>query len=92
MMPKEPSIGELSILHSLRDGDAPLLRVPESELIYFTRDVAHLVLRGMVAQTGQQLALTLAGIAELERPGSRALPADLYSDPKYLHRMFGSYA
>ena len=86
----ELSCGELSILHSLRDGDDPILRVPESELVFFSRDLASLLHRGMIQRSGQRFALTIDGLDELAKPASRAAPADLYCDPAYLHRMFGT--
>jgi hypothetical protein len=92
MMIPELSCGELSILHSLRDGDDPILRVPESELVFFSRDVARLLHRGLIERSGQRFALTIDGLDELAKPASRAAPADLYCDPAYLHRMFGAAA
>ena len=90
MMTCALSCGELSILHSLRDGDDPILRVPEPELVFFSRDVARLLHRGMIQRSGQRFGLTIAGLDELGKPASRVAPADLYCDPAYLHRMFGT--
>jgi hypothetical protein len=85
------SIGQLSILHSLRDGDDPILRAPVSELIFFDRDFGQLLALGLIQRSGRLPALTLAGIDELLKPGN-SLPValDLYSQPAYLHRMCGT--
>jgi hypothetical protein len=66
--------GQLSILHSLRDGDDPLLRAPDHELIYFERDLAVLAAMGLIERNGPLQALTLAGISELDRPGNSLPP------------------
>jgi len=85
------SIGQLSILHSLRDGDDPILRAPVSELIFFERDVQQLLALALIQRSGRLIALTLAGIDELRKPGnSQPVAPDLYSRPAYLHRMCGT--
>ena len=85
------SIGQLSILHSLRDGDDPILRAPVSELIFFERDVQQLLALGLIQRSGRLIALTLDGIDELRKPGnSQPVEPDLYSRPAHLHRICGT--
>jgi hypothetical protein len=85
------SIGQLSILHSLRDGDDPILGAPVSELVFFDRDIEHLLALELIQRSGRLIALTLAGLDELRKPeNSQPVALDLYSKHAYLHRMCGT--
>lgn len=52
--------GQLSILHSLHDGDDPILRAPDADLIYYVRDVRLLVDEGLIRPQGKGHVLTSA--------------------------------
>ena len=78
-MELEFSRGELAILHCLRDGDDPCEMVSGADPIGFARDAARLLQLGMIQRSGQRLALTLEGMAQLDAPGnSGPMPLDDY--------------
>jgi hypothetical protein len=55
------TIGQLSILQSLREGDNPIFRAPDAELIYFDRDVSHLLCLDLLVGNSNAFTLTAAG-------------------------------
>ena len=65
-MTKSITSGQLSILHSLRDGDDPLMRVAEDDLIFYQRDVGVLANLGLVDREGRRLLLTPLGERHLK--------------------------
>jgi hypothetical protein len=78
-MELELSRVELAILHCLRDGDDPYQALCGQDPIGFARSAAQLVQLGLIQQTGQQLALTLEGMHQLDVPrNSGPMPLDDY--------------
>ena len=73
------SRSELAILHCLRDGDDPYDMLEGADPDAFARATDRLLELGMVQRTGRQLALTIAGLDQLDEPGNTGpMPLDDY--------------
>jgi hypothetical protein len=55
------TLGQLSILQSLNEGDNPLFQAPEADLVYFDRDVARLLSLDLIVGNGSAFTLTTSG-------------------------------
>jgi hypothetical protein len=61
---------QLSILHSLRDGDDPMRAATDEERIFVEIELAQLVAWGLIERHGSISALTIAGLDMLSEPGN----------------------
>ena len=66
-MKRQLTFGQVSILQNLRDGENPLLRASDLELIFFDHDMAQLAHLGYILKSGNVYALTLEGLDTLAR-------------------------
>ena len=84
-MPDELASSLLHILHVLRDGDDPAAGLSDDELPALRYDLAQLVQLGFVEVSGTSVALTLAGLDELSKPG-QSQPMSLDEMERYARK------